>query len=152
MNKPTPYVKLAWAEFAECRIERLFVKPRLKETIRFSDWRGGHFNKRALDLPEDELLVLIGDAIAARVFSPEFLAELAGIVCAQERKQMQGHFDWQHDGEEIQDILFTTPQGALTFTPRYDQRPFPMTDAGKAIVKARLKEVVDLLVANIDKL
>ena len=80
-------MKLASAEFAECRIERIFVQSRLKETIRFSDWRGGRFNKRALDLSEDELLVLIGDVIAARVFRPSFLDALGEIIAAQTTRE-----------------------------------------------------------------
>ena len=84
MKRSTPYAaELASAEFAECRIERIFVKETLSEAIRFSDWRGRRFNQRPMDMPEDELLVLIGDAIAAGVFSRGFLADLCAVLDAQ---------------------------------------------------------------------
>ena len=67
MLKPKLYIKVASAEFADCRIERIFIKARWAEAIRLSDWRGGRFNRRALAMPEDELLVLLGDAIVGRV-------------------------------------------------------------------------------------
>ena len=46
--------------------------------------RGGRFHKRLLALTEGELVVLIGDAIAARVFSTGFLAELRAVLAARE--------------------------------------------------------------------
>ena len=52
------------------------MRETLTEAIRFSDWRGGRFNPRALEIGEDELLVLIGDALAAGVFSQMFKREL----------------------------------------------------------------------------
>ena len=84
MLKPKLYVRLASAEFAGCRIERLFVKARLRQAIRFSDWRNGRFKKHAMDIPEAELVVLLGDAIAAGVFSRDFLCELQNVLAAQD--------------------------------------------------------------------
>ncbi len=52
------------------------------EGIRFSDWRGGRFNPRALEIDEDELIVLLGDAIALGVFSAAFLCNLRAILDA----------------------------------------------------------------------
>ena len=44
MSRSTHYAaELARAEFAECRIERIFVRETLTEVIRFSDWRGGRY-------------------------------------------------------------------------------------------------------------
>jgi hypothetical protein len=64
------------AELNACRIERLYVKGEGQEEIRFSWWPDGRMANRPLDLPEDELLPLIREAIRAEVFSPEFLREL----------------------------------------------------------------------------
>ena len=80
MLKPELYIKLASAEFADCRIERIFIKARGAESIRLSDWCGGRFDRRALAMPEGELL---GDAIAAGVLSTSFLGDLAGVLNAQ---------------------------------------------------------------------
>lgn len=83
ISRSTPYAaELARAEFAECRIERIFVRETLMEGIRFSDWRGGRFNPRALEIDEDELIVLLGDAIALGVFSAAFLCNLRAILDA----------------------------------------------------------------------
>ena len=71
------------AEFADARIERIIVRDDAHEAIRFGDWQGGILNRRALDLREDELLVLLGDAIAAGIFSHRFQCELYGVLEAQ---------------------------------------------------------------------
>jgi hypothetical protein len=75
---------LARADFAGRRIERVFDRDSREVSIRFSVWSAnGKINMRPLAMPEDELLVLIGEAIAAKVFSPAFLGELQGILSAQ---------------------------------------------------------------------
>ncbi len=60
----------------EERIERLFVKESGVEEIRFSWWPNGKFAPRPLDMPEGDLLVLIGRAISNGVFSDDFLKGL----------------------------------------------------------------------------
>jgi hypothetical protein len=85
MPKPAYCAVLASADLGGYRIERLFLKEDLKQAVRFSDWRGGRFNPRALCLSENDLLILLGDAIAARVFSRPFLDELRVILDAQTR-------------------------------------------------------------------
>jgi hypothetical protein len=52
-------------------------------SIRFSVWTGGKINLRPLATAEDELLFLIGEAVARKVFSPAFLGELGAILRAQ---------------------------------------------------------------------
>ncbi len=82
MPKPS-YALLAYADLGGARIERIFIKDRLEEAVRFR--RTGRDNVRMLALPEDELLILLGDAIAAGVFSKGFLNDLRAILDAQVR-------------------------------------------------------------------
>jgi hypothetical protein len=78
-----PRATLASADFAGRRIERVFDGESREVSIRFSVWTGGKINLRPLAMPEDELLVLIGEAVARKVFSPAFLGELGAILRAQ---------------------------------------------------------------------
>jgi hypothetical protein len=58
-------------------IERIFVKGEYqREEIRFSWWSNGNLVIRPLDLPEDELLPLVCEAIRKGVFSTQFLKGL----------------------------------------------------------------------------
>jgi hypothetical protein len=76
-----PYAwRLASASFAGATTERLQYRDTLDVVIRFADWRGRRFNPKALEIGEDELLVLIGDGIAAGVFSTRFVQEIRGII------------------------------------------------------------------------
>jgi len=79
MSKATPYAAvLASANLGDCGIDRIFLKHKLEIAIRFRRyWRP------SLEFAEDELLILLGDAIAARVFSKDFLSELSHILDAQ---------------------------------------------------------------------
>lgn len=79
------YSLLAYADLGSARIERLFLREEREEAVRFR--RTGAAAVRALELPEDELIVLLGDAIAAGVFSGAFLSELRGIIDAQTQTQ-----------------------------------------------------------------
>jgi hypothetical protein len=73
----TTYQKpIAHADINGDRIERIFVKDRGQEEIRFSWWPNGRLAPRPLDLTEDELLALVQAAIAQKVFSPMFLSKL----------------------------------------------------------------------------
>jgi hypothetical protein len=74
---------LASADFAGRRIERVFDRESREVSIRFSVWTGGKINMRPLAMPEEELLVLIGEAAARKVFSAAFLVELEAICLAQ---------------------------------------------------------------------
>jgi hypothetical protein len=75
---------LASADFGGRRIERVFDRETREVAIRFSVWSGnGKICLRPLAMPEDELLVLIGEAVAAKVFSPAFLGELQAILAVQ---------------------------------------------------------------------
>ncbi|MGV9009664.1 hypothetical protein [Brevundimonas sp.] len=58
------------------RIERIHVKDRDRPEIRFSWWPNGKMAVRPLDIPEDELLALMRQAIRKNVFSSEFLKGL----------------------------------------------------------------------------
>ena len=57
-------------------IERIFVKEWQREEIRFSWWSNGKMVVRPSDLPEDELLPLMREAIRKGVFSAAFLRGL----------------------------------------------------------------------------
>ena len=71
--RDTKYAKeLARAEFKDCRIERLLVKEGGKEEIRFSWWPDGKMAVRPLDMPEDELLLLLQKAFSEKVFTDSF--------------------------------------------------------------------------------
>jgi len=75
--RDTSYAKeLATAEFKDCRIERLYVKHEEQDEIRFSWWPMGRMANKPLDLPEDELLLLIEEAIDQGVFTDKFLGDL----------------------------------------------------------------------------
>jgi hypothetical protein len=80
MPKPTYCALLAYADLGAARIERIFVKERRQEAVRFR--RMGRDAVRPLELPEDELLILLGDAIAAGVFSAAFLIDLRAVLDA----------------------------------------------------------------------
>lgn len=83
MADPSRYALLAHADLGSARIERLFLCEEREQAIRFR--RMGREAVKALELPEDELVILLGDAIAAGVFSQSFLCELRAILDAQVR-------------------------------------------------------------------
>jgi hypothetical protein len=62
------------------RIERIYVKETKQEEIRFSWWRDGRMIPRPLDLPENQLLELIGKAVDNGVFTPSFVEGLRRLV------------------------------------------------------------------------
>ena len=79
--RDTPYAReLATAEFKDCRIERIHVKEHGWDEIRFSWWPEGRMANRPLDLPENELLPLMREAIKKGVFSNEFLGNLRALL------------------------------------------------------------------------
>ncbi len=71
---------IIWPDGNEARIERLFVKERREEEIRFSWWKGGKMLVRPLDLTEGDLMTLFEDAIAKNVFTDEFIAGLRRLL------------------------------------------------------------------------
>lgn len=79
MSKSLSYsVVIAETGLGECRLERVFARDRLEYFVRLCRLR------RPIDqFAEDELLILLGDGIAAGVFSPNFLAELREILDAR---------------------------------------------------------------------
>ncbi len=85
--RDTPYAtEIKTAKDENCqRIERIFVKEFQREEIRFSWWPNGAMAVRPLDLPEDELLVLMRLAIQKGVFSSTFLKELHGAIYDEKR-------------------------------------------------------------------
>ena len=78
-NRDTKYATelakaiLSFGGGSEARMERLFVKEKQTEEIRFSWWQDGRMIPRPLDLPEDSLVALIREAIAQEVLSKNFL-------------------------------------------------------------------------------
>ena len=83
MPKPPYCALLAYADLGGARIERIFIKETREQAVRFR--RMGRDAVRPLELPEDELLILLGDAVAAGVFSKGFLADLLAVLDAQTR-------------------------------------------------------------------
>lgn len=80
MPKPLYCAVLSYADLGECGIDRIFIKHKLEVAIRFRRyWRP------SIEFSENELLILIGDAAAAGVFSEGFLSELRDILDAQTR-------------------------------------------------------------------
>ena len=86
LRRERAYAKtIRYADFAGARIERILVLDDLHEAIRFAAIKGdATCYLMPLDIPEDELLVLIGEAIAARVFSTKFVKELRDVLGASE--------------------------------------------------------------------
>jgi hypothetical protein len=79
--RDTPYAReLASAEVKDCRIERIYVKAEEQIEIRFAWWPDGNMANRPLDLPENQLLELIAEAIRQRVFSGTFLQGLTRLL------------------------------------------------------------------------
>jgi hypothetical protein len=77
----TPYAReLARADINGCRIERLHVKAREQDEIRFSWWKDGKMATRPLDLAENELLPLLEQAINNGVFTDGFLDALSRLL------------------------------------------------------------------------
>ncbi|WP_146144811.1 hypothetical protein [Phreatobacter cathodiphilus] len=75
--RDTDYAKeLARADIGGHRIERLLIKSKNEEEIRFSWWTNGRMANRPLDLSEAGLLPLMKEAIRERVFSDAFLRDL----------------------------------------------------------------------------
>lgn len=58
------------------RIERIYVKSKESEEIRFSWWPEGRMANRPLDIPESELLELMRVAFRNGVFSLDFMKNL----------------------------------------------------------------------------
>jgi len=88
--RDTPYAtERASAEVADCRIERIFVKAendgKGQEEIRFSWWPEGRMANRPLDLPEEMLLELMGEAIHRGVFTEPFLQGLTKLLAEHAR-------------------------------------------------------------------
>lgn len=81
MTKPPYCALLAYADLGGARIERIFLKGSLEEAIRFN--RMGRVAVRPLEVTEDELLILLGDALAGAIFSRRFLIELHVILNTQ---------------------------------------------------------------------
>jgi len=77
----TAYAKqLAYADINDCRIERIHVKELDQVEIRFSWWPEGKFVPRPLDLPENDLLDLIREAISEGVFTQPFIDGLRDML------------------------------------------------------------------------
>lgn len=67
-------------------IERIFVKEKAAEEIRFSYWKNGTIVPRSLDLPESDLLPLMADAIRSGVFTPAFCKALHNVLYENRRE------------------------------------------------------------------
>jgi hypothetical protein len=67
----------------ESRMERLFIKAKGEEEIRFSWWTNGFMQARPLDLPENELAQLVGEGIAKGVLSPSFLTKVNEVLAGR---------------------------------------------------------------------
>jgi hypothetical protein len=72
--------RIQWPTGEEARIERLLIRKGSLEEIRFSWWKNGNIAIRPLDLSEDDLLKLFGDAFAKNVFSNAFKSRLRSML------------------------------------------------------------------------
>lgn len=77
--------ELARADIGGQRIERLLVTDQGVVGIRFSWWKDGGMLPRPLDLPEDELLPLLREAIRQGVFSTQFVEDLKEALATPRR-------------------------------------------------------------------
>jgi len=64
----------------EARIEKLHIKQSGEEEVRFSWWKDGNLVPRPLDLSEDDLILLLKDAIEKDVFTPIFKQKLRSML------------------------------------------------------------------------
>jgi hypothetical protein len=84
--RDTPYAtEIATASIAfdganEGRIEHIHVKDEGQDEIRFSWWKDGRMMMRPLDLPENDLLTLLDNAIKGGVFTLDFRAKLRDML------------------------------------------------------------------------
>ena len=84
--RDTPYAKeiasavVVFPDGAEGRIERLLIKENQREQIRFSWWKDNNLVPRPLDLTEEELLVLLKNALQEKVFSEDFSISLRHLL------------------------------------------------------------------------
>lgn len=82
MLRDTDYAKeliratVNFSEGSEGRVERLFIKDRQREEVRFSWWKEGQIIMRPLDATEDQWLELFESALKEGVFSKDFRAKL----------------------------------------------------------------------------
>lgn len=60
----------------ELRVERIWVKKRQQEEIRWTWWKNGRMIPRPADMTEEQLIVLLDKGIEAGVFSSFFLRQL----------------------------------------------------------------------------
>lgn len=67
-------------EGGELRAERLLLKESGQEAVRFSWWKDGRLAPRPLDLPEEELLMLLARAIDQQVFTPNLVQRLRALL------------------------------------------------------------------------
>jgi len=90
MTNSTLYAAaLSSTDFGDCGIDRVFIKHKLEVAIRFRRyWRP------SLEFAEDELLILLGDAIAAGVFSDGFLTELLFSILKNMLSEKRGRRDY----------------------------------------------------------
>lgn len=85
MRDTSSATELARADIGGQRIERLLVADQGVVGIRFSWWKDGGMLPRPLDLPEDELLPLLREAIRQGVFSTQFVEDLKEALVAPRR-------------------------------------------------------------------
>lgn len=64
----------------EARIERLHIRESREEEIRFSWWKDCKMVPRPLDLSEDDLVILLKDALSKDVFTPIFRETLRSML------------------------------------------------------------------------
>jgi hypothetical protein len=64
----------------EAKIEHIHVKDQGQDEIRFSWWKDGRIMMRPLDLPENDLLRLLDNAIKGGIFTPDFRAKLRNML------------------------------------------------------------------------
>jgi hypothetical protein len=71
---------IEWPNDEEGRIERLLIKESGNHEIRFSWWKRGRMAIRPLDLSEDDLILLLKDALIKNVFTSDFRSKLQSLL------------------------------------------------------------------------
>lgn len=64
----------------EARIEKLHIKKTGEEEVRFSWWKDGKMIPRPLDLSENDLILLLQDALEKDVLTPIFRMKLRSML------------------------------------------------------------------------
>ena len=72
--------KISHVEIEDARIERLWIKETCRQVIRFSCWPGGKMASKPLEVTEEQLLLLLKEAINEDLLTEDFVWELRSLL------------------------------------------------------------------------